>query len=128
MCYKAERGEAHISSMNRHERGKTLEVKLSLALLPWGELSSLLEKLLSRFSWNSVTFSRIWAGDELHSFVLSWFIAFNATRQQSPQSFSQRFFSMWASVLGRNQLIPSSVLPLSPRSPGQGVPSAAPAK
>lgn len=95
--------------------------------LPRGELNSLLEKLLYRFSWNAVTLSRTWAGDELHSFVLSWFIAFNAPRQQSPKSFSQRFISTCASVLGRNQLIPSSVLPLSPRSPGQGVPSAAPA-
>lgn len=77
--------------MNTRERGKGLGVKLSLVPLPWGELNSLLENLLYRFLWNAVTLSRTWAGDELHSFVLSWFVAFNTPRQQSPKSFSQRF-------------------------------------
>lgn len=36
--------EHHISSMTTRKRGKTLELNLSLVLLPRGELNSLLEK------------------------------------------------------------------------------------
>lgn len=73
-----------------------------------------------QFSCNAVTPSRICAGDALHSFVLSLFIALNTTRY-SHKTFSQRSISMCASVSGRNQVIPSSVLPLSLNSPGDGV-------
>lgn len=69
--------------------------------------------------------SRIWAGDELHSFVLSWFIAFNTTRQQRPKSFSQRFIS--TSVLGQKSAHSIFCAAFVPEVPWPGGPSAVPA-
>lgn len=68
----------------------------------------------------SVRPSRIWG--ELHSFVLSWFIAFNTTRERCPKSFSQRFISTCASVLGEKSAHSIFCAAFVPRVPWPGGP------